>query len=113
MLTDQFHTVLKDVDILISPTQPTAAPLIETSEKVFANAEDVAKRLHTHRSFCASFAMAALPAISIPCGFTANGLPVGLHLAGRPFGEEQLFQVAYAYQESTQWNKSLPPLAIT
>lgn len=113
MLTNQFHAAFKDVDILISPTQPTAAPLIETGEKVFDSAEDVAERLHTHRSFCASFAMAALPAISIPCGLTPNGLPVGLHLAGRPFEEEVLFQAGYAYQETTQWNKSLPPLAVT
>ena len=110
MLTRQFNEALNDVDILLSPTQPTAAPLIQTSEKVFDSAEDVSNRLHTHRSFGASFAMAALPAMSVPCGFTQDGLPVGLHLAGRSFEEELLFQVGYAYQTSTSWNTQIPQL---
>ena len=51
-----------------------------------------------------------LPAISIPCGFDANGLPIGLQLAGRPFAEARLLRLADAYQRDTDWHARHPPL---
>jgi aspartyl-tRNA(Asn)/glutamyl-tRNA(Gln) amidotransferase subunit A len=51
-----------------------------------------------------------LPAISIPCGFDANGLPIGLQLAGRPFAEARLLRLADAYQRDTDWHALRPPL---
>jgi aspartyl-tRNA(Asn)/glutamyl-tRNA(Gln) amidotransferase subunit A len=51
-----------------------------------------------------------LPAISIPCGLDANGLPIGLQLAGRPFAEARLMRMADAYQRDTDWHKRQPPL---
>src|SRR5580658_2264583 len=51
-----------------------------------------------------------LPAISIPCGFDANGLPIGLQLAGRPFAEARLLRLADAYQRDTDWHARRPPL---
>ena len=53
--------------------------------------------------------IAGLPAISIPCGF-ADGLPVGLQIIGKPFGEETILRVAYAYEQATDWHKARPPL---
>jgi aspartyl-tRNA(Asn)/glutamyl-tRNA(Gln) amidotransferase subunit A len=51
-----------------------------------------------------------LPAISIPCGFDGNGLPVGLQLAGRPFAETRLMRLADAYQRDTDWHARKPPV---
>jgi aspartyl-tRNA(Asn)/glutamyl-tRNA(Gln) amidotransferase subunit A len=51
-----------------------------------------------------------LPAISIPCGFDGNGLPIGLQLAGRPFAEARLMRMADAYQRDTDWHTRRPPV---
>jgi aspartyl-tRNA(Asn)/glutamyl-tRNA(Gln) amidotransferase subunit A len=49
-----------------------------------------------------------LPAVSLPCGFDANGLPVGLQIAGRPFAEARILRVADAYQRDTDWHRQRP-----
>lgn len=49
-----------------------------------------------------------VPALSVPCGFFANGLPVAFQLAGRPFDESTLFAVAHAYQSATDWHEREP-----
>ena len=51
-----------------------------------------------------------LPAISVPCGFDANGCPIGLQIAGRPFAEARVMQVADAYQRDTDFHTKRPPL---
>jgi aspartyl-tRNA(Asn)/glutamyl-tRNA(Gln) amidotransferase subunit A len=56
------------------------------------------------------FSYYGLPAISVPCGFTASGLPVGLQISGGPFAESQVFAVAYAYEQATQWHKRRPKM---
>jgi aspartyl-tRNA(Asn)/glutamyl-tRNA(Gln) amidotransferase subunit A len=53
--------------------------------------------------------LAGLPALSVPCGFTADGLPVGLQLIAPPLREDLLLQVAHAYQQVTDWHLRRPP----
>jgi aspartyl-tRNA(Asn)/glutamyl-tRNA(Gln) amidotransferase subunit A len=50
------------------------------------------------------------PAISIPCGFSAEGMPIGLQLAGRPFDELTVLRAAHAYQQATDWHRRRPPI---
>jgi aspartyl-tRNA(Asn)/glutamyl-tRNA(Gln) amidotransferase subunit A len=57
----------------------------------------------------APFNQAHLPGLSVPCGFTSNGLPVGLQLAGRPFAEALILRVGHAYEQATDWHRRLPP----
>jgi aspartyl-tRNA(Asn)/glutamyl-tRNA(Gln) amidotransferase subunit A len=57
------------------------------------------------------FNLANIPALSVPCGFSADNLPIGMQLGGRPGGEETLFKVAYAYEQSTPWHTMRPPAA--
>jgi aspartyl-tRNA(Asn)/glutamyl-tRNA(Gln) amidotransferase subunit A len=54
--------------------------------------------------------LAGLPGISIPCGFDDKNLPIGIQLIGKVLGEEQLFQVAYAYEQATDWHRRSPSL---
>ena len=54
------------------------------------------------------FNMTGLPAISVPCGFTPAGLPIGLQIIGRPFEETLLLRVAYTYERSTPWHERHP-----
>jgi aspartyl-tRNA(Asn)/glutamyl-tRNA(Gln) amidotransferase subunit A len=51
-----------------------------------------------------------LPAISVPCGLSSSGLPIGLHLTGRAFDEPTVLRVAYAYEQATSWHTARPPL---
>ena len=50
-----------------------------------------------------------LPALSVPCGFTPAGMPVGFQLIGRPFSEQRLFRIGHAYQQATEWHLAAPP----
>jgi aspartyl-tRNA(Asn)/glutamyl-tRNA(Gln) amidotransferase subunit A len=54
--------------------------------------------------------LTALPTISIPCGFTNNGLPIGMQITGRPGDEATVLRVAYAYEQATEWHKREPSL---
>jgi aspartyl-tRNA(Asn)/glutamyl-tRNA(Gln) amidotransferase subunit A len=56
-----------------------------------------------------TFNIASSPAISVPCGFGGQGLPVGLQIGGRPGAEETVFKVAHAYEQSTAWHAMRPP----
>jgi aspartyl-tRNA(Asn)/glutamyl-tRNA(Gln) amidotransferase subunit A len=54
--------------------------------------------------------LAGLPGISIPCGFTEGGLPIGLQVLGKPFDEGKVLRVAHAFQQATDWHRRRPPL---
>jgi len=60
--------------------------------------------------FTISVNLAGVPAISVPCGFTATGLPVGLQIIGRHFDEGTVLRTAHAYERSTDWHLRRPPL---
>jgi aspartyl-tRNA(Asn)/glutamyl-tRNA(Gln) amidotransferase subunit A len=85
-------TFFDDFDILLTPTTPVAAPLIEGSDAL-----EQARRL---TRFTAPFNLTGLPALSVPCGFTTGGLPVGLQLVGRPWGEARLLRAGRAFEKA-------------
>ncbi|MDE2198232.1 MAG: amidase [Rhodospirillales bacterium] len=98
------------VDVLACPTIPTALPTRAETDI------DHGPPGTEHRFMAVSvntrpFNYLGLPAISLPCGFDAGGLPVGLQLAGRPFGEARLLKIADAYQRDTDWHRRRPPLS--
>ncbi len=67
-------------------------------------------RMYLSDIFTISANLAGVPALSIPCGFTSGGLPVGLQLLGRPFGEAEIFRAAHAYERATEWHTRKPPV---
>jgi aspartyl-tRNA(Asn)/glutamyl-tRNA(Gln) amidotransferase subunit A len=60
--------------------------------------------------YTAPFNLTGLPALSLPCGLTASGLPVGLQMIAPPWAEASLLRAAYAYEQSTEWHIRKPPL---
>jgi aspartyl-tRNA(Asn)/glutamyl-tRNA(Gln) amidotransferase subunit A len=99
---------LEEVDILATPTTAIAAPEID-QERAVIHGQDVPIREALLR-ITRVFSTVGLPAISVPCGFTEGGLPVGLQLVGKPFSESLLLRVAQAYQESTDWHLRRPEM---
>ena len=107
-LRQQILGALEDVDALIMPTSSVPSTLIPDSAGVGTKA-DVIAGFKGRRGFTAPFNLANLPALSINCGFTASGLPIGLQIAGRAFDETTLFRLAYAYEQATDWGERRPP----
>jgi aspartyl-tRNA(Asn)/glutamyl-tRNA(Gln) amidotransferase subunit A len=88
--------VFADVDFLVTPTTPV--PPITIDEALHMSPDPAGELwLRNTRPFNAY----GLPAISIPCGFTRAGLPIGLQIAGPCFGEARLLSFAYAYEQAT------------
>ena len=98
-----FEKAFSSVDMIVTPTSPTAA--FKLGEKT----EDPLQ-MYLSDIFTISVNLAGIPAISIPCGFTSNNLPIGLQIIGKHFGEESILKAAYAYEQSTDWHKRKPNL---
>lgn len=96
------HAAFAEVDVLVTPTTPMPAPAI-ADLRVNAEALRPAelKLLRNTRPFN----VWGLPAISVPCGFTQGGLPIGLQIAGPPWREDLVLRLAHAYEQATAWHK--------
>ena len=106
-IVDEFLAAMKRVDLLVTPTAPTAAtPLEGDLTTGDAAAPEVLAALI---NFTGPFDLTGFPAISVPCGFTESGLPVGLQLVARPWEESMLLAAAHAYEQETDWHRRLPP----
>jgi aspartyl-tRNA(Asn)/glutamyl-tRNA(Gln) amidotransferase subunit A len=92
--------VLRTVDLLATPTSPKPAPTFETMWDT---------TLGFPRSNMPPFNLAGLPALALPCGFSARGLPLSLQLAGRPFDEATVLRAGHAYERATEWHTRRPP----
>jgi len=104
LILRDYDRAFERVDVVAMPTSPTPA---------FPIGERVSDPLQMYLAdiFTVSANLAGLPAISVPCGFTASRLPVGLQLTGRRFDEATLLRIADAYERDTEWSKQLPPIA--
>jgi aspartyl-tRNA(Asn)/glutamyl-tRNA(Gln) amidotransferase subunit A len=94
--------VFSNVDLLITPTMPDPPGLIAET----ANRDSVSIRNTS------PFDIFGLPTISVPCGFTGSGLPIGLQISGAPFAESTVLALAHAYEQATEWHTRHPKLAI-
>jgi aspartyl-tRNA(Asn)/glutamyl-tRNA(Gln) amidotransferase subunit A len=112
ILRQQFMVALNQVDILVSATAPQPPPKHATLTAPFVGADDVRTRFFFRRAYTGCYALTALPAISVPGGFTTDNLPIGLQLGAGPFAEELLLRVAYAYEQATPWHTRRAPAAL-
>ena len=102
---------LDRVDILLLPTSSVQATPIPTEAGMARNGkEDFLTMLGGRRTYTTPSNLAGVPGLSINCGFTSDGLPVGLQMVGRPFDEPTIFRAAYAYEQATDWHTRRPPV---
>jgi aspartyl-tRNA(Asn)/glutamyl-tRNA(Gln) amidotransferase subunit A len=97
-------------DALLAPMAHTAAPPIAAGQAPITSKADVGPRFFTRRSYASPASLAGVPALSVPCGFTAAGLPIGLQVIGRPFDESTILTLAHSYERATDWHRRRPPL---
>ncbi len=103
LIKQDFEQAFSQVDVLVSPTAPTTA---------FKMGEKTADPLSMYLTDLMTIPvnLAGLPGMSVPCGFDAQGMPIGLQIVGNVLREDQIFQVASAYERSTEWHKHSPKL---
>lgn len=102
VLRRQFEDFFSQYEVLLTPTTPVTAPAIEGPDAI-----EQARRL---TRFTAPFNLTGLPAISVPCGFTGEGLPIGLQLVTRPWAEAALLRAGFAYEQAVDWSRRSPRL---
>lgn len=84
---------------------------LEQSVEKIDSKEDIATRMLKSRRICTyPFSIANVPALSVPSGFTADGVPMSLQIAGRPFDEAMVYRIAHAYEQAAEWHRSHPDL---
>ncbi|CDM93174.1 MAG: Asp-tRNA(Asn)/Glu-tRNA(Gln) amidotransferase subunit GatA [Limnospira sp. PMC 1291.21] len=101
LIKQDFDRAFTQVEVLVCPTSPTTA---------FKAGEKTSDPLSMYLSDLMTIPvnLAGLPAISVPCGFDSQGLPIGMQLIGKVLGESRLFEVAHAYEQATPWHKHNP-----
>ncbi|AFZ13981.1 aspartyl/glutamyl-tRNA(Asn/Gln) amidotransferase subunit A [Crinalium epipsammum PCC 9333] len=104
LIKEDFDRAFEKVDILVTPTSPTTA---------FKAGEKTSDPLSMYLSDLMTIPvnLAGLPGLSIPCGFDEQGLPIGMQMISKALREDLLLQVAYAYEQSTEWHKKMPTLS--
>jgi aspartyl-tRNA(Asn)/glutamyl-tRNA(Gln) amidotransferase subunit A len=107
-LLAEFDAVFQYVDAIIAPTVPVPAPLIG-ADTLQIDGEQIGAR-QAIVGHCRPANFTGLPAISVPCGFTRDGLPVGLQLIGRAFDETTLLRIAFSYERANDWRGRHPPI---
>jgi aspartyl-tRNA(Asn)/glutamyl-tRNA(Gln) amidotransferase subunit A len=93
-----FLEAFKDVDVILTPVAPT--PAFRIGEKV-----NDPLQMYLSDIFTIPVNLAGTCGISVPAGISQEGLPIGLQLVGRPFGEETIIRAAYAFEQATEWHK--------
>lgn len=103
MIKNDFDRIFKDFQCIITPTSST------TAFKIGERTEDpLAMSASDSYTSCAN--LAGLPAVSVPCGFSRKGLPIGLQIIAAPFAEESIFRLAYTFEQNTDWHLKKPKL---
>ncbi|MFN0313942.1 MAG: amidase [Burkholderiales bacterium] len=108
VLMEDFRRVFEQVDVILGPTVPiTAWKSGEWTVKLGGEEESV---LAASWRYTFPYNLTGLPAISVPCGFDHDGLPIGLQLAAKPFDEMTLLAAAHAYERTHEWKDAMPVL---
>jgi aspartyl-tRNA(Asn)/glutamyl-tRNA(Gln) amidotransferase subunit A len=97
----QMLAALREVDVIAGPTTGSLPPRLDAPDTAMVDR-------FARQSLTAPFSLTGVPAMSVPCGFSADGLPIGLQLAGRPFEEATVFRAAFAYEQATRWHTMHP-----
>jgi aspartyl-tRNA(Asn)/glutamyl-tRNA(Gln) amidotransferase subunit A len=101
VLRRQFERFFENFDILLTPTTPFPAPLL---------GGDAVSRARQLTRFTAPFNLTGFPALSLPCGFNRDGLPLGLQIISSPWAEAAVLRAGQAYEQATEWHLRQPAL---
>jgi aspartyl-tRNA(Asn)/glutamyl-tRNA(Gln) amidotransferase subunit A len=101
LICQELAGIMRSVDLIVLPTSPHPAIDFATEQAT------VARRT----SFTRLFSLTGGPAISVPCGFSSDGMPIGLQIVGRPFEDQAVLAAAHAYEQAHDWFRRRPPLA--
>jgi aspartyl-tRNA(Asn)/glutamyl-tRNA(Gln) amidotransferase subunit A len=103
LICQDFKAAFANYDVLVSPTSPTTA--FKAGEKT-----DDPLSMYLSDLMTIPVNLAGLPSLSLPCGFDAKGLPIGLQIIGNVLQETKLLQVAHRYEQATEWHTRSPKL---
>lgn len=103
LIIRDFENIFADYDVILHPTTPTTA--FKLGEKI-----DDPVKMYLEDICTVPVNLAGLPAISVPCGFSSNGMPIGMQIVGKTFGEATILRVAYAYEQATSHHQRKPEL---
>ena len=103
LIRQDFDRAFEEVDLIVGPVTPT--PAFKIGERI-----DDPLAMYLFDLYTVSTNLAGIGGISIPCGFSSSGLPIGLHLQAPPFAEERLLRGAHMFQQATDWHTKQPPL---
>ncbi len=107
LLVEEVGDLLRSHIALVLPTTPCVAPLINQDTVMVGDTPSDVRAILTRMTRLANFT--GLPAISVPCGVGAEGMPVGLQVVGRPMDEATVLAIAHAYEQTTPWHTRRPP----
>ena len=103
MIKNDFDRIFKNFQCIITPT--SSATAFKIGERI-----DNPLAMSASDSYTSCVNLAGLPAVSVPCGFSREGLPIGLQIIARPFAEETIFRVAYTFEQNTDWHLRKPDI---
>lgn len=106
VFNQQIAETFKQYDLLLAPTEPVGAPKID--EPRVQVGDQVEHKLALLPRLTRPFNICGVPTISVPCGFTSEGMPIGLQLAGRPFDDATVLKAAHVYEQATHWHTRRP-----
>jgi aspartyl-tRNA(Asn)/glutamyl-tRNA(Gln) amidotransferase subunit A len=110
-IREALRATYKKVEIIAAPTTARTAPLL--AEGVKGNGDDTRHSGYDHSNLLRLPSMLGLPACSLPCGISPDGLPIGLQLIGRWFGDQTVLNAAAVFQGATDWHKRRPAIVKT
>jgi len=108
LIKEQYRQLFDTVDVIVTPTTPIPAPRIEDLQKPWGSGPETSVASLTR--FTRFYSVVGVPAISIPCGFTPEGLPVGMQIAGKAFDESTVLRIAHAYEQDARWFERRPTI---
>lgn len=108
LMKQECETIFKMVDVIVTPTVPIPAPRIDRLQESWGVDSETAVDSLTR--FTRLFNIVGLPAVSIPCGFTTEALPIGMQICGKAFDESTVLRVAHAYEQDARWFERRAPM---
>jgi aspartyl-tRNA(Asn)/glutamyl-tRNA(Gln) amidotransferase subunit A len=105
LIRNSIGDVFQDVDLIVTPTAPSLPELISNPQN-----PNVPSGAEVSVRNTAPFNLYGIPTISVPCGFSSSGLPIGLQISGPRLGEVSVLALAHAYEQATEWHRRRPPL---